>query len=886
MLIEPSVILFEPWETKLPWVKNYLLLLEKQPLTVDDCLVLPKIRQDAIRMHLLWAKDQKNSSVFTRDRIDEKFQEAVTQIVNRFCIPAEEAYKQTLAQFKAATPQADDHEKLQANEQLKVDYLNAASIRYQAAIDSRFKLEKLAKLKLLSISVPTAAKAEANFNSEVNALKERYLCVLKEEKRALQDRYAELQNTEDALQKAYIEKNKSVDELRNTVREFEEGLEQKISKLEPSVQKHIEKKGSSDSLDGIPVPPPLALFMASVIPVPPPLPPLSSLVSSPRPSVMAATSNAADKSSAPVVVKALASGLSMMDELKGARLTPGKKRTASRQTEERTIQQAFSGILQSSAPKITPTAVTRVDSQKELQAHLQTNAQKIVVKTRVISEMQARNKEQEKLILELTKQKRAFDTLTRKLKCVEEDLIARKALDVPNSPEIVAPPQPEVVAIPTPPHLPPGLDFFTYTSTQFRASKSNSTPQRALNSTDGDQTSEGVAPPTPPRVLTALASNSILTPPASPKASSSLIEEGEQVLSITSSPPPVKSSPPPTYMADLLKRLAALSASEDSDEEESDEEKARDVAAATEQASKQKRQLTEAIIAKYVATVTPEGDEHSSRELDQMRENCQQVKRDLECAVQQSKVNMLLDRVAKIEQRDNEPSQSPVVLESQIPYPDDTLPQPVEGIDELIAEPRSFLGKATLAESPLHQLIITKLRGDQAALAYYSRIQGELILRNAFGNASLSCLTPAAIKDCLVISHYVAAKRREITAKHMSPKNAELYNTSLDAFYPQALAIRLSGAAPKDQLKSLKEAANQHFKRGDKYIRFFADAAIMLTALALTGVVVGSAVVAVGLVTSSFFSQKPSTRKRDFEKLLVRDVDDANGSLLGPISGG
>ena len=186
-------------------------------------------------------------------------------------------------------------------------------------------------------------------------------------------------------------------------------------------------------------------------------------------------------------------------------------------------------------------------------------------------------------------------------------------------------------------------------------------------------------------------------------------------------------------------------------------------------------------------------------------------------------------------------------------------------------------------ESNYNGKIATLLREDAAMQTFYQQLHDDQIFHGALSAVqNLNGLTKAVVLDVLMISDYVTKKRAEVVSKKLSPIDAQRYNDSLDGFYQDALKIRLSNESAEMQLKHLKEAANTHFKIGGTTIRLFADAIIMISALCLTGMVVGGVLIGAGLVTASFFSQRQTSRKREFiERLNNKGTEELLKGTLG-----
>jgi hypothetical protein len=303
-----------------------------------------------------------------------------------------------------------------------------------------------------------------------------------------------------------------------------------------------------------------------------------------------------------------------------------------------------------------------------------------------------------------------------------------------------------------------------------------------------------------------------------------------------------------------------------------------------------KKQQREVIISKYKALATGHGtDLAPNPDLSKVRDQISELHKQ-SALTENTNIDAL---ILKFEALGDVTPVTPILNNQD---QEEAMPSPVgpvvltEQENEEVAAPSLMrvAPEAVDVEEPLptYRDKLTALLGyDADMLTFYREKEGDVVLHAAFGAViNLDILTEAVARDLLIISDYVYKKREEIVTRQLKPSVADIYTTSLDGFYQDALSIRLSDQDAKTQVKLLKQAASTHFAPRGAVRRFFTDAIIMISMLCITGAVVGSILIGAGLLTSSFFSQKPSTRKSDFEKRLNSENADGAESLLnGPL---
>lgn len=366
---------------------------------------------------------------------------------------------------------------------------------------------------------------------------------------------------------------------------------------------------------------------------------------------------------------------------------------------------------------------------------------------------------------------------------------------------------------------------------------------------------------------------------------------------------------------ELSLRLAGLRrATQGGDEEEPEDEWEDDESVTKENAQKmeaeiqRKKQINQAIIDKYKAKF--EGRDLGNREIANIKQQINTITTDKTGFDENKRIKKLADDVAQLmefpQSVPHAHTQLPPVMRSVV------SPEALPIIPQIsIEEEEVVLPGVFDIDDPLnagqelaYDRQVKAILADYAvALDFYKRLNDDPVLHNALSIANN--LTLASVMDSLIICDYVLAKRREIATKHLPDDVVASYNASLDNFYMQALAIRFSDDEPKQQLKRLKEVANEHFKPHGTGLRMFADALIMVSVLSIAAVAASAAVPILGVslllssasaagvvglgtslafATSSFFCQKPSTRKRDLEKRLNDTGEDEDRLLKGDLT--
>lgn len=115
--------------------------------------------------------------------------------------------------------------------------------------------------------------------------------------------------------------------------------------------------------------------------------------------------------------------------------------------------------------------------------------------------------------------------------------------------------------------------------------------------------------------------------------------------------------------------------------------------------------------------------------------------------------------------------------------------------------------------------------------------------------------SPVLIQDLLTIKQF-----RDQKIKLSEEKNyGEEYNQSINNFYQQALAIRLSEKPIKQQVQEILNTAHKEFKQRDEGLRLIADVVMLVSSLAGVGLLVGAGRLALG--KTFFFSSYMNEKK-------------------------
>lgn len=819
-------IAFEEWEKKLPWVRRYQALLAKPALCVEDCDVLPLLRKDALVTHVEWSKDQP--APLTLDQIEAKYQTAVNNIVSKFCEPIETKYTAIVENLKKQTPNRNDHEVF--TDELKEQYVQVATVR-QKATGLLYNPKSFAR----HFSKTALSDPAATFEIEKEAFKQRYLEVLKKDKSLLQTKFSELESAEIQLQASYDTTATVINALTKEVADLTAQARKKLVELAPpSVD---EAAPSSASTQLMPPPPP-----------PPPLPP---------PFMMgAASSRAKPIASSEKVEEGAASSQPKTLAITPQSLKVPLKRVEAKPTSYDKQPSMLPDIAVPVAPKPPVPPKTAPISIEDHEKLLDKQAMKVHAKEQFLIAMKARNALQTRALTELNNKKRSLLSLGEQIKLRESEIEASKRLLQASRTAMIPPPPPP----PPPPMM-------------------------------------GMAPPTPPPPPMmggtggSKAPKTMLANPESPEKEEKIKAEPKSPASDTALKPSAD------FMKSIADKLAIRRKACESEEEEwEDDSSAKENAKKLEGEKQRQKQEEQNTVAAYMARVkdTHVPDKAASKitaQTQNLQAEIQRLQDSPELKALSRQVAELLEHKPSLNvEIPSVPSRTPPEVRPALPQ-EPIVPIVDDVLEVTIARP----------EQPrdYNDIVLELLQEDTGALDFYAQQQEDITLHDALRNADQGRLTKAAIIDALIICDYVVTKRQQIATKNFSTEVADQYNASLNGFYTAALAIRFSDSEPKQQLRLLKDAASEHFKPRGTSMRIFADVLIMLTVLSLAAAAATAAVPFLGvslllssasavgvvglgtslaLVTSSFFSQKPSDRKRDLEKRLNDKPSDNAGS--------
>lgn len=260
---EKIEIVFQEWEKKLPWVIKYNNLMNKDNLTLEDCAELPKMRNKAIELHKARenllpkaiVKDETPKPVFRKtevaDPISEKFQNAVDNLVAKFCEPREEEYSLFLKQLTAETAQRDDASKF--TDDLKTRHVEAATLRFLLKTDVTYNPRII---KFRAIGLMTPEKAAEDFDIASERFKQRYITdVLNKDKSILQSRVVELKDEEAKAQESFTKNKNAITETDLEITKLAQPVKQDIATKKATLVPH-QANPQVKPLNGIRPPPP------------------------------------------------------------------------------------------------------------------------------------------------------------------------------------------------------------------------------------------------------------------------------------------------------------------------------------------------------------------------------------------------------------------------------------------------------------------------------------------------------------------------------------------------------------------------------------------------------------------------------------------------------
>lgn len=363
-------LVFEEWEKKLPWVKEYQKLLLKPDLLVGDCDVLPTMRNDALVVHKQWSQNQV--SPLAPEIIEKTFQTAVNNIVSRFCEPIEARYVDLVERLTKQAPERSAHE--QFTDELKESYVKAVAVR-QKATTTFYNPQS----RMRSFAKKDESVAAVDFEQQKEAVRVRYLDIIKQEKSVLQVKFSELQESEATLRDVYTKNTDTINELEKEVKALLATLSKKAVELSSPMS--VVVSGPHVGHTQLAPPPP-----------PPPPPALSPKTASAAVSVspfknvgvMGKASFRSDEN-ATKPINTMQSSSALLGSLVGDR---GLSRTEPK-----------------SPDKLAASHKRKIISIEEEEIVLEKQAEKICIKEQVILAMKQRNELQPRIIMDLKRAK-------------------------------------------------------------------------------------------------------------------------------------------------------------------------------------------------------------------------------------------------------------------------------------------------------------------------------------------------------------------------------------------------------------------------------------------------------------------------------------------------
>jgi len=421
ILIEnASELTFAPWEKTLKWVKEYLILIQKESLTSGDCEILPHLRFAEMETYLKWAQDKGMSAEIAQ----YKYRQAIYNIVDKFCLQIEAKYNAIIQTLENNEPSIDDVALL--SDELKNEYLLVKKLRYLVVTQPQYTCNDNQKYIGVTLTLKLK-KDEAAFTELKQRTHERYKDSIKKDKLVLQNAYSSLQNIETTL----IE-NRDANQQR--IKQIKSNIE----RLTTTIHDQLNKKEAEASEP------------SHVIPPPPPLPPVLAQA---NPQAAGKTKLPAGSSPTETITdQPIQPTKSIADLIKEAKLTPSPLNGEPRNRKREPITPLVASHAEKPAVTQTPQQI------------MHTLGAKIYQKKRMIALMQDNQKIQEDFLKELTQENEALVELFNQIKQIKaneqallhvehhpapEPVIAAESL-VPLKPPPEAPPLPEPVVRPEP----------------------------------------------------------------------------------------------------------------------------------------------------------------------------------------------------------------------------------------------------------------------------------------------------------------------------------------------------------------------------------------------------------------------------------------------------
>ena len=877
---EKIEISFQEWEQKLPWVIKYNYLMAKQDLTLKNCAELPEIRLNAIELHKAREGLQKPKPVvvddtpkakFSRakivDPVAEKFQNAVDNLIAKFCEPVEEEYSEFLNKINSKTPERDDY--LTFTDELKTRCVQAATLRYLSKTDDNYN-DSIVRFRANTQTKPE--EVATKFDSEKEKCKKRYITdVLNKDKRDLQNRVSELQK-EEAVALETFQKNKA------TITE----TEVEINKLVQPIKQEIATKKATLLPKNIP-----NNMGAPVLTGRPKAPPLSLLNKKP---VVNKTNDTTElkQPTKPVAFNPLDLG-SVVLKKRNAEVKPELEPVAVEQQinpeNQQNLAAEFGAVLKNlqrtEATKALP--LKKVEKTlEEMEESLDVVAVAIVTSTQKIEQLKQCIKQQKAFMDNQKKQLRELQNKDWKTE-IQGETKKSETSDIPSEGQMKkgagkAPPRRNIP-------IPPPMKKVETKKVEVKAEekpvvseeqKQDEAPKltaaeemkqalfdamakrrQAFEESEDWDDEEDIAEKSD---KVAADNKRIAEENARKNALVKKYEVSVQQKNLVPETPIQDGNS--RIIANEIQRLETKTAQPA-------------VLAQLEEAVKELKVLEEA---KAAIVETPKEETPKVETIvEAPKEVTQQVETPVETAnetVQQVEMQeimleeplVLLEEIITFEETplDETPTDSPVENKPEVETPK------VTDDSSALDAPKSQSGQTD---------VTTSLEESEESIKAQFK---ELCERSRFLKKIVADKEPniGVMKDILAIKHFVDAKHEEAKTKNIDDSDKKLYHRSLDKFYINAANIRLSNAPLGKQKMQLENLATTVFTARHEGRRILADILLLISCLIGVGLAVGVGRVISG--RSFFFIDAATQRESDFRKTIQED-ESAN-RLIAPVA--
>lgn len=774
---------WEPWELNIPWVMLYQRLLEKETLEIQDCRLLPEMRSEALLQHKEIARAHDGFTLGSEKVIEEKFQWAIDDIINRFCTPIEEIFN------SAQTLDVLD-------ESFKQKYVDAMALRHDAQYNPKYNLQLKGRIFLKSENDSLKI-----FEDKCSELRQPLIDEIRNELDVLRNKLKELQTLEDDLLKS-IEKNKKTIaslQMSNTSPKQSGSLE-----MAPEAHASSNKANLADEV--LARAREMAVKRKKIV--------LETVHHDQAPS------EANEENPFKKLIQCDIAARSTFPQICQKEKALADHKGSAAQLERLRDSAAASGLKLFQEQKY-------IDALREFK----------IEQDKLIDVLKERNKK-----LHQQKMPQAIP------KRFESSEISVKSLVSSGEASILLSPGIDLGVPPPPPPLPP----------LFGA---------------------GVAPPPPPPLPSLFAGGMAAPPPPPPPLplsfgfiSSGLRSmkkehEGEQISSQQKSSvkKTVSEKKPLISLAELQDRLSKIHhfCQKDEDENVEVDSEATILAAsrAQEEALEKKRQEEEERLEKEQRRIQREASHRAILEKYQQIAKYKVVESSDLLSRKIEETIAATQALKDMEIHPTPESQSEVVH----PAP---ITRSVHPIALEIKDTVAMVGSQSVIENVNYdEKVKAILQNNAKLLDFYQQQVSNCVLHEILKKAQ-NKLTQPLLKDLLILTDYVVQKREDMETRGLSPKAQTVYKRSLDGFYQDAVKICIADETPHQKQALLMTAANRHFKPGGVALRYFADAAIVIGLICLTGPI-GLILIGLGIHYDKFFSQRKTARLTEFQSRLI-----------------